>query len=201
MNKAQRRRRCIVLTVLLSLLAVCALLLAALHIWHTSRCRKESALLQAEDFESPYYKSLCEGGKVIALGMPVNFSSDEFAEGIVKGLTFLSENDAPFLVHCTEGKDRAGFASMLIEALMGASEEEIVRDYMLSYVNYYGVEEGSEKYDMIAEKNIMEMLRSLAGLEKGASLEGTDLAEAAQAYLLGHGMSAEALEALKTKLG
>jgi hypothetical protein len=89
---------------------------------------------------------------------------------------------------------------MLVEALMGASEEEIVRDYMLSYVNYYGVEEGSEKYDMIAEKNIMEMLRTVAGLEKGASLEGVDLAEAAQAYLLGHGMAAEALEALKAKL-
>ncbi len=159
-----------------------------------------AALLQAEDFESPYYKSLCEGGKVIALGMPVNFSSDEFAEGIVKGLTFLSENEAPYLVHCTEGKDRAGFAVMLVEALMGASKEEIVKDYMLSYVNYYGVEEGSEKYDMIAEKNIMEMFRTVAGLEKGASLEGVDLAEAAQAYLLGHGMAAEALEALKTKL-
>lgn len=51
MNKAQRRRRRIVLTVLLSLLAVCALLLAALHIWHTSRCRKESALLQAEGYQ------------------------------------------------------------------------------------------------------------------------------------------------------
>ncbi|MCR4622358.1 MAG: tyrosine-protein phosphatase [Clostridiales bacterium] len=160
-----------------------------------------AALLTAEDFASPYYKALAEGGKVIALGMPVNFSSDEFAEGIVKGLTFLSENEAPYMVHCTEGKDRAGFASMLIEALMGASEEEIVKDYMQSYVNYYSVEAGSEKYDMIAEKNVMEMLRTVAGLEKGASLEGADLAKAAEAYLLAHGMDAAAIEALKTKLG
>ena len=160
-----------------------------------------AALLTAEDFASPYYKALAEGGKVIALGMPVNFSSDEFAEGIVKGLTFLSENDAPYMVHCTEGKDRAGFASMLVEALMGASEGEIVRDYMLSYVNYYGVEEGTEKYDMIAQKNIMEMLWAVTGLEKGASLEGVDLAKAAEDYLLSHGMAAGAIEALKTKLG
>ncbi|MBR5985776.1 MAG: tyrosine-protein phosphatase, partial [Clostridia bacterium] len=160
-----------------------------------------AALLTAEDFASPYYKALIEGGKVIALGMPVNFSSDEFAEGIVKGLTFLSENDAPYMVHCTEGKDRAGFASMLVEALMGATEEEIVRDYMLSYVNYYGVEEGTEKYGMIAQKNIMEMLWAVTGLEKGASLEGVDLAKAAEDYLLSHGMAAGAIEALKTKLG
>ncbi|MBR5010003.1 MAG: tyrosine-protein phosphatase, partial [Clostridia bacterium] len=160
-----------------------------------------AALLTAEDFASPYYKALAEGGKVIALGMPVNFSSDEFAEGIVKGLTFLSENDAPYMVHCTEGKDRAGFASMLVEALMGANEEEIVRDYMLSYVNYYGVEEGTEKYGMIAQKNIMEMLWAVTGLEKGASLEGVDLAKAAEDYLLSHGMAAGAIEALKTKLG
>ena len=119
--------------------------------------------------------TLAEGGKVIALGMPVNFSSDEFAEGIVKGLTFLSENDAPYMVHCTEGKDRAGFASMLVEALMGANEEEIVRDYMLSYVNYYGVEEGTEKYDMIAQKNIMEMQQSMA---KKAESEAKRRAEA-----------------------
>lgn len=157
---------------------------------------------EAEGFASSYYKSLYEGGKVIALAMPVNFSSDEFAEGIVKGLTFLSEHEGPYLVHCTEGKDRAGFTAMLLEALMGAKPEDIVADYMLSYVNYYHLDPGkdAEKYEMLAEKNVKEMLRAVAGLEKGASLEGVDLAAAAERYLTSHGMTEASLSALKANL-
>ena len=105
-------------------------------------------------------------------------------------------------VHCTEGKDRAGFTSMLLAALMGGSVEEIVADYMTSYVNYYGIDPVAEadKYNMIAEKNVMDMLRVVCGLEKNASLEGVDLAAAAEAYLLKHGMTAEAIAALKANL-
>ena len=149
-----------------------------------------------------YYKGLYDAGGVITLGMPVNFASDEFAEGIVKGFTFLSEHEGPYLLHCTEGKDRAGFAAMLLEALMGAKLDDIVADYMLSYVNYYHIDpkDDAAKYQMIAEKNVMEMLRSVAGLEKGASLEGVDLAEAAETYLTSHGMSGTAVAALKTNL-
>ena len=160
------------------------------------------AYAAAEDFNSAYYKGLYDQGKVIALGMPVNYSSDEFAAGVVKGLTFLSENEGPVLVHCTEGKDRAGFTSMLLAALMGATEEEIVADYMTSYVNYYGLDPVAEadKYSMIAEKNVMDMLRTVCGLEKGASLEGVDLAAAAESWLTAHGMAPEAVEALKNNL-
>ena len=155
-----------------------------------------------EDFDSPYYKGLYDEGNVIVLGMPVNYASDEFAEGIVKGLTFLSEHEGPYLVHCTEGKDRAGFTAALLEALMGAELEDIVSDYMLSYVNYYHIDPETEqsKYDLIAEGNVKEMLRAVAGLEKGADLTEVDLAKAAETYLTSHGMSAEAVTALKANL-
>lgn len=36
--------------------------------------------------------------------------------------------------HCTKGKDRAGFMPALLEALIGATREEIVEDYMQSYL-------------------------------------------------------------------
>ena len=160
------------------------------------------AYAAAEDFASAYYKDLYDAGNVIALGMPINYDSDEFAAGVVAGLTFLSEHEAPYLVHCTEGKDRAGFTSMLLSALMGGSVEEIVADYMTSYTNYYGIDPVSDadKYNMIAEKNVMDMLRVVCGLEKNASLEGVDLSAGAEAYLLGHSMTAEAIAALKANL-
>lgn len=155
-----------------------------------------------EGFASPYYKALYDEGNVIALSMPVNFTSDEFAQSIVKGFTFLAAHEPPYLVHCTEGKDRAGFASMLLEALMGATVDEMLADYMLSYRNYYGVTAESDpaKHDMIIDKNIMEMLSFLAGISKGTPLDDVDFAAAAENYLIEHGMDKEVLDLLKAKL-
>ena len=152
---------------------------------------------EEEGFRSDYYRELYEDGRVIALGMPIAFDTPEFAQGIVRGLTFLSGQEPPYLVHCTEGKDRAGFASMVLEALMGASVEEIVADYMVSYENYYGVEPDSEKYDRIVEKNIMQMLPVIAGNDDP---ENVDLAAATEAYLIRNGMDREAVLTLREKL-
>ena len=162
-----------------------------------------AALLENANGSSPCYSALAAEGCVIALGMPINFSSDEFAEGIVKGFTFLSENEAPYLVHCTEGKDRAGFACMLLEMLMGASLDEVVNDYLLSYVNYYHIDPETEadKLDMIAKKNVYEMIRTVAKLETIDDVQYVDLPNAAGHYLLDHGMDENALLTLVDKLG
>lgn len=153
-----------------------------------------------KDFKSDYYKSLYDSGNVIALGLPIDYESDDFGKGVAKGLTFLSEHDGPYLVHCNEGKDRAGFASMVIEALMGASADDIRKDYMQSYINYYGVEPGSDKYETIVEKNIDEMMRVVAGLQDYEPLEDADLKAGAESYLSAHGMSKDAIKALRRKL-
>ena len=158
--------------------------------------------LAAEDFASPYYKSLYEAGSVIPLGMPVDYSSESFGADLTAGLAKLSQQPGPYLVHCTEGKDRAGFTSALLECLMGASLDEVVADYMVSYENYYGVTQAGqpEKYQLIVKNNIMDMLRTIAGVEKDADLSGVDLQAAAEDYLTGFGMTAEQLTALKTNL-
>ena len=85
---------------------------------------------------------------------------------------------------------------------MGATEEEVVADYMVSYANYYGVtkESDSEKYELIVSNNIANMLRTIAGLEKGASLEGADLQAGAETYLTSHGMTDQQVAALRENL-
>jgi hypothetical protein len=159
-----------------------------------------AASIAAEDFASPYYRDLYEAGKVFALKMAIDFTSEDFAAGIVEGFSFLAEQETPYLVHCLEGKDRTGFAIMMLEALMDWSEAQIVTDYMQTYDNYYGIRPGTDKYDMIVEKNIKEMLCIMAGLEAGSSLAETDLKAAAEAYLLNHGMNEETLKRLEAKL-
>ena len=42
----------------------------------------------------------------------------------------LEGNEKAILWHCTGGKDRAGFASVIIEALLGVSEDDIRADYL-----------------------------------------------------------------------
>ena len=156
-----------------------------------------SGFFEDADFCSDYYRKLYEDGLVYVQELSISFETEEFAHEIVSALTFFSEKNPPYLVHCTEGKDRTGFTIMVMEALMGASADEIVKDYMISYENYYGIKPGTEKYDMIVEKNIIQMLPIIAGTD---NLEGIDLSAAAGTWLINNGMDQEAIRALKEKL-
>ena len=66
--------------------------------------------------------------------------------------------------------------------------------------SYIGIEPGTEKFDLIAEKNILEMLYIMTDLEPGASLAETDLKAAAEIYLLNNGMGEKTLKQLEEKL-
>jgi len=127
----------------------------------------------------------------------VDFAEDSFKQGLANGLRHFAENEGTYLVHCNEGKDRAGFVSALLEALMGASAEEIVADYMVTYYNYYGIEPGTEKYDAIAASNIIKSLQTAFGIE---DLYTADLAAEAAAYIREIGLSDGELAALKANL-
>jgi len=66
---------------------------------------------------------------------------------------------------------------------MGATQEEIVADYMTSYVNYYHLDlvADAAKYEMIVEKNVIEMLKAVVS----GPLKGADLAKAAGFFASG----------------
>ena len=46
----------------------------------------------------------------------------------------LTERDKGILWHCTAGKDRAGFASVILEEILGVKREDIIQDYMASNI-------------------------------------------------------------------
>ena len=110
----------------------------------------------------------------------------------------MSENEGPYLIHCTEGKDRTGFVLMLIEALAGANYEEIKDDYMLTYDNYYKINENSdpEKYNVILHRNLDAMIKTVIG-DESVDFTNCDLSKYAQDYLLSNGMSEEELNKFK----
>ena len=150
-----------------------------------------------------YYRNLYEMGNVIAVDLSGNFYSEEFAHSIAEGLTFLVKNEPPYCIHCTEGKDRTGYVAMLLEMLMGATLDEIINDYMLSFYNYYGItkEQEPKRYQAVLDVNLMEMLFHVSGAESVEQLEQINLETAATAYLIEAGMSQEDIVMLKQKLG
>ncbi len=128
----------------------------------------------------------------------MDFTADDFKAGLAKGLAFFAAHEGPYLVHCTEGKDRAGFVSALLECLMGATGQEVAADYMVTYYNYYGVEPGSEQYEAILHSNIEKSLGKAFGID---SIYEADLAACTEAYLGSLGLSPETVAALKANLG
>ena len=155
--------------------------------------------MEKEDFASPYYASLFENGDVIALNMGVSFKTREFQASLSEGLTFLASKEGPYLVHCTEGKDRAGFTSALLSALMGLNYQEIVEDYMTTYENYYHIEKGSEQYEAVKKSNIDSMLSFIASVESD-KLSQVDLSLKAEEFLLAIGMEEDTVRKLKENL-
>jgi hypothetical protein len=67
---------------------------------------------------------------------------------------------------------------------------------MQSYLNYYGVKEGTEQYRLISQ-DVLDMLKVIAG---SSDLDKADLGAGARAYLLKGGMGATQIDTLMTRL-
>lgn len=154
-----------------------------------------------EDFASNYFKELYENGKVSVTHMTANYKTKEFAKLVVKALTDMSKNEGPYYVHCVEGKDRTGFVLAVIEGLAGASYEDIVKDYMVTYENYYGITElkDKEKYDAYVKNRIDDILGYIAksdssGGTVGLALNEIDWVNVMGRYLIDNGMSMEDMD-------
>ena len=58
--------------------------------------------------------------------------SKEGQEAFRKFFALLQEDNKRVYFHCSQGKDRAGLAAYLIESALGVSEEDKMKDYLLS---------------------------------------------------------------------
>lgn len=146
-----------------------------------------------EGYADTYYSTT----QYIALNMGVDVLDADFGAKLAEGLRFFIANPGVYMVHCTEGKDRAGFVSAILECLMGATYDEVCADYMITYTNYYDVKADEVRYETILNSNIVKTLTKAFGVE---DLKTADLSACAEAYLTGIGLTAEEIAALKTNL-
>ena len=84
-------------------------------------------------FFAPWYNRLLMSNSVIAVGMDFSHTSPRFQQKLKEALQFIIRTEGPWLIHCHAGIDRTGFVSMVLEALMGATLDEIINDYLLSF--------------------------------------------------------------------
>ena len=156
-----------------------------------------------QNFDSSYYSTQ----NVIFLDLPVYFYSQHFKGGIANGFRYMIEHDGPYLVHCTFGMDRTGFTIAVLEALMGATTEDIQADYAKTFSNYFNVVD--RMHVALNEQQVdffrAVVIRNLKAVYHAEGIEipdtGTiDWAEPTEKYLEKLGMTQEEISALKDRL-
>ena len=154
----------------------------------------EDKAVAFRDFSSSYYS----GQNVIYCNLPTAFTIQTFSDGFADGLRYMITHEGPYLIHCSEGKDRAGFAAAVLELFMGASIEEVKNDYLTTYENYFaelkdgGIQLNDDLREFIGGL-IISNLELAFGIDDIASV---DTKKVTEDYLLSIGLSAEELAAL-----
>ena len=163
----------------------------------------ENGAYSYKGFDVSYYSTQ----NAIYLAMPTEFFSTPFKEGLVKGFRYMIEHESPYLVHCTYGMDRTGFTIAVLEALMGASAEEIQADYAKTFSNYFTVVDGKQVALNNQQIDFFKavILRNLKAVYHAEGIdvpdtEPIDWAAATEKYLGKLGMTPEEISALKEQL-
>lgn len=163
----------------------------------------ENEAYSNKGYETTYYSTQ----NVIFLGIPPEFFSTSFKEGLVKGFRYMIEHEGPYLLHCTYGMDRTGFMIAVLEALMGATTEEIQDDYAKTFSNYFTVIDSkqvtlNEQQVDFFKSVVLRNLRAVYHAE-GIEVPETDDADwvtATENYLEKLGMTPQEISELKDRL-
>ena len=146
------------------------------------------------DYGNSYYSTV----RWLALNMEISFYTDESRSKLAEGLRFLASHEGPYAVHCLEGKDRTGLAAALLECFMGATADEVRKDYMVTFYNFYGIKPGDEAYTEIVENNISATLQKMFGVD---DLDSADLSGAAEKCFRLIGLNDTEIKNLRENLG
>jgi len=130
---------------------------------------------------------------------------DERGDAIAAAIGELASGDAfPALVHCTAGKDRTGVVIALVLAVLGVPDQVIAADYALSGI-YLDPAQTPVIGQLQASTGLGDelttaLLASPPELIRGVLDRVSAVAGSAGGYLRAHGLSSEALTALRSAL-
>lgn len=86
-------------------------------------------------------------GTLLFHKLNVDIFVDEQAAEVGRVLRAMTENNPPYLICCSMGRDRTGLIALILQVLAGTTYEEIESEYMRSYYNWHRLQPSSESYD------------------------------------------------------
>lgn len=149
-----------------------------------------------------YSQQMIKAGNVVLCKVDANYRSEAFNKTLVAGLTELLSHPAPYVVHCTEGKDRTGYVCALLEGLAGATYDEIAADYLYTYYNYFHLTSQSnpKACQLLLNLRLDDALLFFCNITDVEQLKTINLAEAMQQHLVRYGMSEDEVNQLSSLL-
>lgn len=95
---------------------------------------------------------------------PMDYTASNLLTGNKKKIATIfgilsNENNYPVIYHCNIGTDRTGIISFLVDGLLGVSEEDLYRDYLMSNFGNIG---GSRNVSSI-QRNYVNYIKSFNG--------------------------------------
>ena len=146
---------------------------------------------------APWYDKLLKNNSVAALGMDFNNNSESFSKKLKKGLQFIINTEGPWLIHCHAGVDRTGFVSIVLETLMGATLDDIIKDYLESFNSGFN----SSIYGNVNKEDSTVVLQLISAMGNYMPVNDQNLQAIAEYYLLKTvKLSAVEIGMLKNKL-
>ena len=150
-----------------------------------------------EPLGTPFYE---HWQKIDNLASPLYFPAmlAELPEMVVAAVRAIANAEPGCVVfHCAGGKDRTGLVALVLLTLTGASPEEIIADYLLTY------DRMKHRYDALGVPDQLTAVTDLLvsrGTTVEASLASTITALTMPDFLLANGMSDTELTALHSRL-
>lgn len=112
------------------------------------------------------------------------FENKKSNESIRKVFSDLADKkNYPIYLHCTYGQDRTGTVCYLLEALLGVSKENMMKEYLLSGLHYGDVYGGHEPMEEF--------------IEKLSKLPGVSMSEKVEGYLLSIGVTEDEISSIR----
>ena len=152
----------------------------------------ETTLTSYEGYDKTYYASVNH----IAVAANVDYLSDDTKTAFCEAFRYMAENKEIYDVHCREGKDRTGMFVAVLECLLGASYDEICKDYMITYYNYYSITKEDALYEIILNGSLVKTMNMIFD----ADIKKCNLQKEAFEYLKEIGMKNSEICALKINL-
>ena len=152
---------------------------------------------QAEATEG-YWNTYASKIDTVYIDMGLDYTGSGFGRNIANVMEYIAQHEGKYVLHCVIGEHRTGAVCIIISALMGASYNELVDDYMKTCYNLYGVKPGTKQYDLLVDDNVNAILQNILDIEDP---KNADLQNLVTNFVLSTGITEETLALVKKHLG